>query len=262
MPLLAEKKGHILTLTLSRPSLRNAWDEDYNEGLVAELNKATDDDDVRVVILTGDEAGGAFSAGANLKKASTHVTGGAKQFVKKLRRPRQFPANLLGDFPKPVIASVNGYAIGVGAIISLACDLIVASDQSEWRMPQVALGIIPNYGGGTRLARYAGKGMGMRLAMGFPLKGEEAYRLGVAQWYVPHAELKAKTQEIAEHIAALPPLAVSLTKESIIRGMDISNLQDASLTDAYRFMVLEMSKDKEEAHKAWREKRKPKFTGE
>ena len=262
MPLVAVKKGHILTLTLSRPAVRNAWDEDYNEGLVAELNKATDDDDVRVVILTGDESGGAFSAGANLKKANAHVTGGAKQFVKKLRRPRMFPANLLGDFPKPVIASVNGYAIGVGAIISLACDLIVASDKSEWRLPQVALGIIPNYGGGTRLARYAGKGMGMRLAMGFPLKGEEAYRLGVAQWYVPHAELKAKTQEVAEHIAALPPLAVSLTKESIIRGMDISNLQDASLTDAYRFMVLEMSKDKDEAHKAWREKRKPKFTGE
>ncbi len=109
-----------------------------------------------------------------------------------------FPANLIGDFPKPVIASVNGYAIGVGAIISLACDLIVASDKSEWRMPQVALGIIPNYGGGTRLARYAGKGMGMRLAMGFPLMGEEAYRVGVAQWLVPHAQLKSKTQEIAD----------------------------------------------------------------
>jgi len=262
MPLLAEKKNHILTLTLSRPAMRNAWDDDYNEGLVAELNKATDDDDVRVVILTGDEKGGAFSAGANLKKANAHTTGGAKAFVKKIRRPRQFPANLLGDFPKPVIASVNGYAIGVGAIITLACDLIVASDKSEWRLPQVGLGIIPNYGGGTRLARFAGKGMGMRLGLGFPLKAEEAYRLGVAQWLVPHAELKAKTQEVAEHIAGLPPLAVSLFKESLIRGMDIPNLQDSSLTDAYRFLVLELSKDKDEAHTAWREKRKPKFTGE
>ena len=262
MPLLVEKKDHILTLTLSRPSMRNAWDDDFNEGLVRELDRATDDDDVRVVVLTGDEEGGAFSAGANLKKENAHTTGGAKQFVKKIRRPRMFPANLIGDFPKPVIASVNGYAIGVGAIISLACDLIVASDKSEWRMPQVSLGIIPNYGGGTRLARYAGKGMGMRLAMGFPLMGEEAYRVGVAQWLVPHAQLKSKTQEIAEHIAALPPLAVSLTKESIIRGMDIANLQDASLTDSYRFMILEMSKDKEEAHQAWLEKRTPKFTGE
>ena len=262
MPLLVSKQDHILTLTLSRPGTRNAWDEDYNEALVAQLNKATDDDDVRVVILTGDEAGGAFSAGANLKKPNAHTTGGAKQFVKKIRRPRQFPANLLGDFPKPVIASVNGYAIGVGAIISLACDLIVASDKSEWRLPQVALGIIPNYGGGTRMARYAGKGMGMRLGLGFPLKAEEAYRLGVAQWLVPHAELQAKTREIAEHIAGLPPLAVSLFKESLIRGMDIPNIQDSSLTDAYRFLVLELSKDKEEAHKAWREKRKPKFTGE
>lgn len=262
MPLLAEKKGHILTLTLSRPGTRNAWDEDYNEGIVAELNKATDDDDIRVVVLTGDEEGGAFSAGANLKKANAHVTGSAKAFVKKLRRPRQFAANLIGDFPKPVIAAVNGYAIGVGAIITLACDLIVASDKAEWRLPQVALGIIPNYGGGTRLARYAGKGMGMRLGLGFPLKAEEAYKLGIAQWLVPHAELKAKTLEIAEHIAGLPPLAVSLMKESLNRGMDIPNLQDSSLTDAYRFMVLELTKDKDEAHKAWREKRKPKFTGE
>jgi enoyl-CoA hydratase/carnithine racemase len=262
MPLLAEKKGHILTLTLSRPGMRNAWDDDYNEGIVAELGKATDDDEVRVVVLTGDEEGGAFSAGANLKKPNAHTTGSAKAFVQKIRRPRQFPANLIGDFPKPVIASVNGYAIGVGAIISLACDLIVACDKSEWRLPQVALGIIPNYGGGTRLARYAGKGMAMRLALGFPLKAEEAFRLGIAQWLVPNAELKAKTQEIAEHIANLPPLAVSLMKESLNRGLDIPNIQDSSLTDAYRFMVLELSKDKDEAHKAWREKRKPKFTGE
>jgi enoyl-CoA hydratase/carnithine racemase len=84
MPVVAEKNGHILTLTLSRPAVRNAWDEDFNEGIVGELDKAIDDDDVRVVILTGDEKGGAFSAGANLKKESTHVTGGAKQFVKKL----------------------------------------------------------------------------------------------------------------------------------------------------------------------------------
>ena len=262
MPLLAEKNGHILTLTLSRPGTRNAWDEDYNEGIVGELDNAIDDDDVRVVILTGDETGGAFSAGANLKKGNAHVTGGAKQFVKKIRRPRRFAANFIGDFPKPVIASVNGYAIGVGAIVSLACDLVVASDKSEWRLPQVGLGIIPNYGGGTRVARYAGKGAGMKLAMGFPLKAEEAYRLGIAQWLVPHAELKSKTLEIAEHIAGLPPLAVSLMKESLTRGMDIPNLQDSSLTDAYRFLVLELSKDKDEAHKAWREKRKPKFTGE
>ena len=109
---------------------------------------------------------------------------------------------------------------------------------------------------------YAGKGMGMKIAMGFPLKAEEAYQHGIAQWLVPHAELKAKTQEIAEHIAGLPPLAVSLMKESLQRGMDIPNIQDSSLTDAYRFLVLELSKDKEEAHKAWREKRKPRFLGE
>ena len=112
------------------------------------------------------------------------------------------------------------------------------------------------------MARYAGKGVAMRLALGFPLKAEEAFRLGIAQWLVPHGELEAKTREVAEHIANLPPLAVSLMKESLNRGMDVSNIQDSSLTDAYRFMVLELSKDKEEAHRAWREKRKPEFRGE
>jgi len=262
MGLLVQKDGHILTLTMSRPEVRNAWDDDFHQGIVAALNEATDDDDVRVVVITGDEAGGAFSAGANLKKTSTHSTESTKAFVKKIRRPRQFAPNLIGDFPKPVIASVNGYAVGAAAIISLSCDLVVACDKSEWRLPQVALGIIPNYGGATRMARYAGKGMAMRLALGFPLKAEEAYRLGVAQWLVPHSELAAKTREVAEHIANLPPLAVSLMKESLSRGLDIANIQDSSLTDSYRFMVLELTKDKEEAHRAWREKRKPKFSGD
>jgi enoyl-CoA hydratase/carnithine racemase len=262
MGLKIDKQGHILTLTLSRPEVRNAWDNDFHEGIVDALYKATDDDDVRVVVLTGDEAGGAFSAGANLKKATTHTTESAKAFVRKIRRPRHFAPNIMSDFPKPIIASVNGYAIGVGAIISLCCDLVVASEKAEWRLPQVQLGIIPNYGGATRVARFAGKGHAMRLALGFPLKAEEAYKLGIAQWLVPHAELAAKTREVAEHIANLPPLAVSLMKESLSRGMDIGNIQDSSLADSYRFMVLELTKDKDEAHKAWRERRKPTFKGE
>ena len=101
----------------------------------------------------------------------------------------------------------------------------------------------------------------MRLAMGMPLKADEAYRIGLAQWLVPHAELPAKAMEVAEYIASLPPLATQMVKESLNRGLDIPNLSDASLVDLYRFMALEATEDKDEGHRAWREKRKAVFHG-
>ncbi len=120
---------------------------------------------------------------------------------------------------------------------------------------------MPAYGGAVRLARWVGKGNAMKLAMGFPMSGAEAYRLGLAQWLVPHQELMKTAFEVAETIAAQPPLATRLTKESIDRGLDIPNLNDASLVDAYRFMALELTEDKKVAHEAWREKKKPQITG-
>ena len=98
--------------------------------------------------------------------------------------------------------------------------------------------------------------------MGFPLKADEAHRIGLAQWLVPHAKLMEQAHAVADHIAGLPPLAVRMArKESMNRGQDIPNIADASLVDAYRFMVLELSEDKAEAHEAWRERRKPSFRG-
>src|SRR6266849_6747486 len=179
-----------------------------------------DDDQIRCAILTGDEAGGAFSAGA-----------------------------------------VNGYAVGIGCIVTFCCDVLVASEKAEWRLPQVALGILPAYGGAVRLARWVGRGNAMRLALGFPLPAREAHRIGLAQWVVPHARLMPKALEVAEHIAALPPLAARLTKESLLRGLDIPNLSDAALVDLYRFATLEQTEDKTEGHAAWREKREVKFRG-
>ncbi len=261
MPVLYEKRDQVGIVTLSRPEARNAWGADFTEGIAEYFTAMEDDDEVRCAVLTGDEKGGAFSAGANLKNPQTHTLPSAAEFIKSLpkRRDRQF--EVLSNFPKPLIAAVNGYAIGVGCIVTFCCDLVVASDRAEWRLPQVALGILPAYGGSVRLARWVGKGHAMRLAMGFPLKADEAYRIGLAQWLVPHAELVAKTMEVAGHIAALPPLAAQLTKESLLRGLDIPNLSDASLVDLYRFMALEATEDKDEGHRAWREKRKPVFHG-
>lgn len=259
MPIAYEKRDHIGIVTLSRPTARNAWGPDFNEGLERRFLAMEDDDDIRCAVLTGDESGGAFSAGANLKDPKTHTTASTAALIKSIPKRTHRAFEVLGNFPKLLVGAVNGYAIGIGCIVTFCCDLLVASERAEWRLPQVALGILPAYGGAVRLARLVGKGQAMRLALGFPLPAEEAYRIGLAQWVVPHSKLMEQALEVAAHLAALPPLAARLTKESLVRGLDIPNLSDASLVDLYRFAALELTEDKAEGHAAWRERRPPVF---
>ena len=263
MPVTYETQENVGILTLSRPEARNAWGPDYYEAFAELFPKIEQDDRVNAVILTGDENGGAFSAGANLKDPKTHTVGSTAAFIKeRLPARHQNPFTILGQFSKPVIAAVNGYAIGIGCIITYCCDLIVASERAEWRLTQAGLGIMPAYGGSARLARWVGKGQAMKVALGFPLKAEEAYRIGLAQWLTPHDRMMEQALDVATHIAALPPLASRMVKESMTHGLDTPNITDASLTDLYRFMALELTADKAEAHQAWRDKRTPAFKGE
>ncbi|MBC7779959.1 MAG: enoyl-CoA hydratase/isomerase family protein [Proteobacteria bacterium] len=257
MPILTDIRGHVGVLTLSRPEVRNAWCEPFYRELADRLRELEDEPAVRAVILTGDEAGRAFCAGADLKNPNTHVVNSVGDFVRNLPRRRFHAFRTIDDFPKPLIAAVNGYAIGIGAIVTYCCDLIVASERAEWRLPQVSLGILPAQGALVRLSRWVGKGHAMRMGMGFPLKSDEAFRIGLAQWLVPHDELMTKALEVATHICAHPPLASRLTKESLNQGIDMPDLSDSALMDLYRFKVLEGTDDKQESHEAWREKRTP-----
>ncbi len=261
MPVMYEKLGAVGVVTLSRPKARNAWGDDFNEGLLRHFAAMEDDDEIRCAVLTGDEAGGAFSAGANLKDPATHTLASPAAFIKTIPKRRARAFEVLGNFPKPLVGAVNGYAVGIGCIVTFCCDLLVASERAEWRLPQVALGILPAYGGAVRLARWVGRGHAMRLALGFPLPAAEAYRIGLAQWLVPHARCLDTALEVATTLAALPPLATRLVKESLLRGLDIPNLADAALVDLYRFATLELTEDKAEGHAAWREKRRPAFRG-
>jgi enoyl-CoA hydratase/carnithine racemase len=177
------------------------------------------------------------------------------EFIESLPKRHRSAGQVLTEFSKLVIAAVNGYAVGIGCIVTYCCDLIIASDRAEWRLPQVALGILPNHGGIVRLARWVGKGQAMKVAMGYPMTAEEAFRFGLAQWLVPHAELMAQTTAIAERLAELPPLASRLAKESLNRGLDMSSVADAAYVDLYRFMALSMTEDARESHQAWREQR-------
>ena len=261
MPLLYEKRGHTGILTLSRPEARNAWCEEFNTGFAALMPALEDDRDIRCVVLTGDPKGNAFSAGADLKNPKTHSHESVADFLQDLPARRRGSAiTLITDFAKPIIAAVNGYAIGIGCIVTYCCDMIIASEQAEWRLPQAGLGIMPAQGGTIRLARWVGKGQAMRAAYGFPLRADEAYRIGLAQWLVKPDALMDKAMEVAEHIASLPPLATRVTKESLRSGFD-SPLSEAVLGDLYRFAALEMTEDKAESHQSWRERRKPVFKG-
>jgi enoyl-CoA hydratase/carnithine racemase len=261
MPVLYEKRDRVGWLILSRPEARNCWGDDFNEELAERCAEMAADRDIRVAVLTGDEAGGAFSAGANLKDPRTHREASMAEFIEGLPQRRRTAGQVLSEFPKPIIAAVNGVAVGIGCIVTYCCDLIIASDRAEWRLPQVALGILPNHGGIVRLAQWVGKGQAMKVAMGYPMTAEEAHRFGLAQWLVPHAEVAAQTAAIANRLAELPPLAARLAKESLNRGLDMPNVADAAYIDLYRFMALSMTEDAKESHAAWRERRRPEVRG-
>src|SRR5258705_6884591 len=158
MPVIYDKRGPIGLVTLSRPRARNAWGADFNEGLARSFAAMEEDDEIRCAVLTGDEAGGAFSAGANLKDPQTHTMASAGDFIKSVARRRERAFEVLDRFPKPILGAVNGFAVGIGCIVTFCCDLIVASERAEWRLPQVALGILPAYGGGGGPAPPGGGG--------------------------------------------------------------------------------------------------------
>ena len=263
MTVIYKKEGNVGVMTISRPKERNAWGEDTTETLTKAIYGMWDDDEVRAAILTGDPEGAAFSAGAYLKDPKTHTVSSVGEFLArrfKSREPNVF--DLVETFPKPIVCAVNGYAIGIGCQITLCCDIIMAGEKADWRLTQVSLGVLPAYGGAPRLARWVGRGNALNIALaGRPVKGAEAYRIGLAQYLVPDDKLIEEAMALAKHLAGLPPLAAAMCKESVYYGMNIPNLRDAAQTDVYRFMNLGETEDSKEGHRAWRERRPPVFKG-
>jgi enoyl-CoA hydratase/carnithine racemase len=259
--LIYEKEGSIATVTFNRPEKRNAWSTQVSEEIVEVFNAMGDDPEVLVTILTG-KGDKAFSAGADLGNPKTHKVTSAGEHLASIS-PRGFAVfNTVVDYPKPVVAAVNGYAVGIGCLITLCCDIILVSENAEFGLPQVPLGIIPAYGGAVRLARYVGRGKAMEMVLlGERITAAEAYRVGLANKVVPLSELMPLAYDYARRLAALPPLAVRMAKESLNKGLDIASLKEAAQADIYRFMLLGQTEDSHEAHQAWREKRKPVFRG-
>ncbi len=187
--LIYAKAENIATVTLNRPEKRNAWTTQMSEDVVDVFKVMEDDPEVLVTVLTGTGTQ-AFSAGADLGNPKTHRVNSAGEHLATVS-PRGFAVfNAVADYPKPVVVAINGFAVGIGCLITLCGDILLASENAELGLPQVPLGIIPAYGGAVRLARYVGRGKAMEMVLlGERINAAEAYRVGLVNKVVPLPEL-------------------------------------------------------------------------
>jgi len=252
-----EKKNHIAYVTIDRPKVLNALNMATMQELKQAFTAIKDDHDVRVVILTG--AGEkAFVAGADIGELSQHTPVSAKEYTHK----GQAIIDAIEDLGKPVIACVNGFALGGGCELAMACTMRLASENAKLGQPEVKLGLIPGYGGTQRLPRLVGKGIAMQLVLtGEMISAPEAHRIGLVNEVVPAGELIARAEAIAAKIIANAPLAVQYAMEAVNRGLDLP-LADGLFLEATLFGVCCATEDKNEGTKAFLEKRPAEFKGQ
>jgi enoyl-CoA hydratase len=245
----------IATVTVNRPDKLNA----LNDALMAELGRAIDEavgrEDVGGVLLTG--AGRAFVAGADIAElAGQNAIEGKARAERGQRTFRRFETS-----PKPTIAAVNGFALGGGCELAMACHIRLASDAAKFGQPEVKLGIVPGYGGSQRLPRLVGKGRALQLLLtGEMIDAAEALRIGLVNRVVPAAELLPSARTMLATILAQGPRAVAQCIEAVDRGLDMG-LDDAIALEASYFGLLSATADKAEGMRAFLEKRAPTFTG-
>lgn len=251
-----EKKNQIAYVTIDRPKVLNALNMATMQELKQAFTSIKDDGEVRVVILTG--AGEkAFVAGADIAELSQHSPVSAKEYTHK----GQAIIDAIEDLGKPVIACVNGFALGGGCELALACTMRLASDNAKLGQPEVKLGLIPGYGGTQRLPRLVGKGLAMQQVLtGEMISAQEAHRIGLVNEVVPQAELIARAEAIAAKIIANSPLAIQYAMEAVNRGYDMP-LADGLYLEATLFAVCCATEDKNEGTKAFLEKRAAVFKG-
>ena len=253
---LYEKKGPIAYVTLNRPKVLNALDQRTWQDLRAAFEDARDDADVRGVILTG--AGDkAFIAGADISELA-QVT--AVQ-AERSSSYGQEVLNLVENLGKPVVAAINGFALGGGCETAMACTIRLATESARFGQPEVKLGVPPGGGGTQRLPRLVGKGRALQLILsGEMITAQEAYRIGLVNEVVPAAELIPRAEAILKQIFANAPLAVRYSLEAVNKGLETSQTEGLALEASF-FGLCAGTEDKQEGTRAFLEKRAPQFQG-
>ena len=248
-------QDRIATLTVNRPDKLNA----LNATLIGELGAAIDEmqarNDVAGIILTG--AGRAFVAGADIAE----LTGISALEGKRLARRGQEIFRRFEISPKPTVAAVNGFALGGGCELAMACQIRIASDAAKFGQPEVKLGVIPGYGGTQRLPRLVGRGRALQLLLtGEMIDAQEAYRIGLVNRVVAPDQLMPAATAMIQQMLMNAPLGIAACIDVLDRGLEMP-LDDALALEATQFGVLIATSDTAEGTKAFLEKRPPRFSG-
>jgi enoyl-CoA hydratase len=254
--LLIDRDGAIVVVTVHRPSVLNA----LNSRTIDELRRAMldcrSDEGVRVVILTG-SGEKAFVAGADIKELAVQTPTGGREHALM----GQHVLDVIENLGKPVIAAINGFALGGGCELAMACTLRVAADSAKLGQPEIGLGLMPGYAGTQRLSRLIGKGRAMELCLtGAAITADEALRIGLVNRVVPAADLMAETRKLADHLSRGAPIATRYIINAVNRGVEMP-FADACQYEATLFGLVASTEDMREGTRAFLEKRKPEFKG-
>src|SRR2546429_3529320 len=253
---LYEKKGAIAYVTINRPKVLNALNAKTISELRTAFEDARDDSEVRGVVFTG--AGDkSFAAGADIGEMAndTPLTAEAKT------RSGQALTDLIENLGKPVIAAVNGFALGGGCELSMASTIRIAAETARFGQPEVKIGVMPGYGGTQRLPRLVGKGRALQLILsGEIINAQEAYRIGLVNEVVPAADLITRSETILKQIFSNAPLAVKYSLEAVNKGLETSQTEGLSL-EASLFGLCAGTEDKKEGTQAFLQKRAAQFQG-
>lgn len=251
------QSGPIAILTIDRPMALNALNQATLAEIQRALQNAASDSSVRGVIVTG--AGDkAFVAGADI----TEIASASPQQAHSFSRHGQAVFDLVESLGKPAIAAVNGYALGGGCELAMACTLRIAADNAHFGQPEVKLGVMPGFGGTQRLSRLVGKGRAMQIILTAEnIDAREAYRIGLVNEVVEPARLMSRAEEVLLKIIANAPLAVRLSMDAVNQGLEAGQAQGLALESA-SFAVCASTSDKREGTTAFLERRRPQFSGQ
>jgi enoyl-CoA hydratase/carnithine racemase len=243
----------VARVTLNRPTVKNALSMAVRERLAVIFSELGADAAVRCIVLTGGPE--VFAAGADIRDM---VERGAVEMM--LRRTHTH-WQAITHCPKPIIAAVNGYALGGGCELAMHCDIIIAGENASFGQPEIRVGIMPGAGGTQRLTRAIGKFQAMKMLLtGKPVSGREAYAMGLASDVVADDTVQQAALDMAISIAAMPPVAVMQIKEVVNAGQDVP-LETALMLERKAFQLLFDTVDQKEGMRAFLEKRKPQYTG-
>ena len=251
-----DRDGAVARVTINRPAVLNAMSSQTLDELEDTLTALGRDESVRVVVITG--AGEkAFVAGADINElAQQSPTSGRAHAIRG-----QQVFDLIEQLGKPTIAAINGYALGGGCEMAMACTLRIAADTARLGQPEINLGLIPGYGGSQRLPRLIGAGPALEMLLtGQPITAQDAYRLGLVNRVVPAADLGSEVRALANLLASKPPVAMRYIIEAVHRGLQMSSVEGLRF-EAALFGLVASTDDMREGTRAFLEKRKPEFKG-